>query len=189
MPGVPEAGKGRCCHPADISGSCSWATGASWHPAFVRPGRRKGQGPAAIQTARFQEATGHRAFSLTPLLEGRKTGKKEKSPHLQRGKSSSASFTTEVCQSKRRREVKPHQSPRPSLTSLQEQRRRVGTRGTATHPQGRRCECILATASPRDGLPRLLQGRKGKKPTYRDGLYLGSDTPTPGPGSRENHPV
>ena len=63
-------------------------------PRVRKTGAAQGVGPAAIQTARFQEAAGHRAFSLTPLLQGRKTGEKEKSLHLQRGKSSSASFTT-----------------------------------------------------------------------------------------------
>ena len=51
-------------------------------PRIHKAGGGQGAGPGSHpNTARFQEAAGHRAGPLTPLLEGRKTGKKEKSLH------------------------------------------------------------------------------------------------------------
>lgn len=162
MPGSPEAGKGRCCHPADTSGSCSWATGASWHPAFVRQGRRRGWAwrPSKQPDFRKPRATG--PFPSHHSWREGKREKKKKARTSSAGKAARHPSRRQGCQSKQQ-EVKPQQSPRPSLTSLQEQYTWDRTRGSAAQPQGRRRECRLATASPRDGLPRPLQGRKGKK--------------------------
>lgn len=71
-------------------------------PRIDKAGGGQGAGPGShLNTARFQEAAGHRAGSLTPLLEGRKTGKKEKSLHTSStGKAAEHPSCRQACHSK-----------------------------------------------------------------------------------------
>ena len=112
---APEAGKGRCCHPADTSGSCTWATGASWHPAFVRQGRRRGWARRPSKQPDFRKPRATGPFPSHHSCREGKREKKKKACTSSAGKAARHPSRRQGCQSKQQ-EVKPQQSPRPSLT-------------------------------------------------------------------------
>ena len=163
MPRAPEAGKGRCCHPVDTSWSCSWTTGASWHPAFIRPVGGRGRGLAAIRTQpafRKPQATGP-VPSHHSWREG-KRGKKKKvcTPPAQEKQLGILHDGRRATQNSN--EKQPQQSPWPSLRPT----RAVhadGAGGTAPTPEAVTGNAHWPQPVQGTGSPDPCKEERGKK--------------------------